>query len=341
LALGGVKKGFQAVGERLIRAKDPEIPLLAVQLRDIAQETPEHMRVADAAHPWRGHVNCVVAEIRHPQIAEQNAAIGVGVRAHAPVASGRKFGQFRLQAALLIEEFLRSVAPQPVFQQLEVFGMGGRVGERHLMRSEGAFNLQAIDRLRPRPALGRSEHDHRPARTPEFAMGAGVLLDFLDLLDRRIERRGHRLVHQIGLVTLDEVGRPAIAAEQLFQFLAGDAGEHSRVGNLVAVEMQDRQHRAVGYGIEELVRMPGGGQRTRFRLAIADDAGDDEIGIVEYRPKGMAERIAQLAALVDRTRALRRCVTWDSSGKRKLNKKLPKPGLVLADIGVDLAVSAL
>ena len=48
--------------------------------------------------------------------------------------------------------------------------------------------------------------------------------------------------------------------------------------------MQDRQHRAVGYWIEELVRMPCSGQRTRLRLAVADDAGDDEIGIVEHRP---------------------------------------------------------
>ena len=112
------------------------------------------MRVADAAHSRRGHGLRVVAEIRHPQVAEQNAAVGVGIRAHAPFALGRKFGQFRFQAALLIEEFLRPVAPQPVFQQLEVFGMGGRVGERHLVRTEGAFHLQAINHLRPRPAFG-------------------------------------------------------------------------------------------------------------------------------------------------------------------------------------------
>src|SRR5450756_2140262 len=55
----------------------------------------------------------------------------------------------------------------------------------------------------------------------------------------------------------------------------------------------------------------------------------------------MAERIAQLTALVDRARALWRCVAGDASGKRKLNKELPKPRLVLADVGIDLAVSAL
>jgi hypothetical protein len=35
--------------ERLAGPKDPEIPLLTVQLRHVAQETPEHMRIADAA----------------------------------------------------------------------------------------------------------------------------------------------------------------------------------------------------------------------------------------------------------------------------------------------------
>src|SRR4030042_927658 len=87
--------------------------------------------------------------------------------------------------------------------------------------------------------------------------------------------------------------------------------------------------------------MPRRGQRPGFRLAVADDAGDYEIGIIEDRTERMAERIAQLTALVDRAGRLRRCVAWNSAGKRKLNKKLPKPGLVLADVGIYLAVSAL
>src|SRR5271157_4543833 len=120
-----------------------------------------------------------------------------------------------------------------------------------------------------------------------------------------------------------------------------DTSQDGRVGNLVAVEMQDRQHRAIGGRIEKLVGMPRRGQWSGLRLAIADDAGDDETGIVEHRPERMAERITQFAAFVDRARALWRCVAGDSSGKRKLNKELPKPSLILADVGIDLAVSAL
>jgi hypothetical protein len=62
-----------------------------------------------------------------------------------------------------------------------------------------------------------------------------------------------------------------------------------------------------------------------FRLAITDDASDDEIGIVEHRSERMAQRIAQFAALVNRAWTLRRSVAGNSSGKRKLDKELPKP----------------
>ena len=105
--------------------------------------------------------------------------------------------------------------------------------------------------------------------------------------------------------------------------------------------MQEGQHRAIVRRIEKLVGMPRSGERPGFRLAIADNAGDDEIGIIEHRPERMAQRIAQLAALVNRARALRRCMAGNSSGKRKLSKELLKPGLVLADVWIDLAIGAL
>ena len=49
----------------------------------------------------------------------------------------------------------------------------------------------------------------------------------------------------LGIVAFDEVRRPAVALEQVFQLLVRDAREHRRVVDLVAVEMKDRQHRAV------------------------------------------------------------------------------------------------
>jgi hypothetical protein len=55
------------------------------------------------------------------------------------------------------------------------------------------------------------------------------------------------------------------------------------VGNLVAVEMQNREARPVAGGTEKPVGMSRRGQRSGFRLAVANDAGDDEIWIVKHR----------------------------------------------------------
>ena len=63
-------------------------------------------------------------------------------------------------------------------------------------------------------------------------------------------------MHRFRLVAFDEVGGPAAALEELLQLLVLDAGQHGRVADLVAVEVQDRQHGAVGDRIEKLVGLP-------------------------------------------------------------------------------------
>ena len=61
------------------------------------------------------------------------------------------------------------------------------------------------------------------------------------------------------------------------------------IGDLVAVEVQDRQDRPVGRRVQELVGMPARRQRSGLRLAVADDAGDDQVGIVEGGAVGVRE----------------------------------------------------
>ena len=113
--------------------------------------------------------------------------------------------------------------------------------------------------------------------------------------------------------TLDEIRLVAIAAEQELQFVVRDAGENGRVGDLVAVQMQHRQHRAVASRIEELVRVPRGRQRPGFRLAVADHDGDDQVRVVECRAVGVRDRIAEFAAFVDRAGRLRRAMAADAA----------------------------
>ena len=104
--------------------------------------------------------------------------------------------------------------------------------------------------------------------------------------------------------------------------------------------MEDRQHAAVAGRVEELVAVPAGGQRAGLRFAVADDAGDDQIRIVERRAVGMAQRIAEFAAFVDAARRLRRDVAGNAAGEAELLEQPLHSLCVLADVRIDLAVGA-
>ena len=341
LAVGDVEHRSQEVREGLVGSEDAEVPLLLVQLGHVAQELAEDERILGVDGAGRRDVHRMDAKVRHPEVAQQGAAVGMGIGAHPPLALGRELGELRDQAAAGVEQLLGLVASHPALELLDVLGMLGIDEQRHLVRPEGPLDLQAVDHLRSGPALGGPEDDHRPARPRRVLPGPRVLLDLPDVQDHRLDGLGHQLVHRFRLVALDEIGRPAAAPEELLEFLVLDAGQHGRIADLEAVEMQDRQHGAVGDRIEELVGLPRGRQGTRLRLAIADHAGDDQLRIVERGPESMAERIAELPAFMDRARRGRRDMAGDAARKGELLEQPLHPGLVLADVRVDLAVAAL
>src|ERR1700733_12149348 len=99
------------------------------------------------------------------------------IGAHPSVALGRKFGQFRFKAAILIEKFLGLVAFHPTLKLLDVTWMLGIHQNRHLVRPEGALYLQAIHFLRPSPTLGGPENDHGPARPGSVTLVPRIFLD--------------------------------------------------------------------------------------------------------------------------------------------------------------------
>ncbi len=99
-----------------------------------------------------------------------------------------------------------------------------------------------------------------------------------------IEGGRHPSVHFEGVVALDEMRRVAIPDEERFQLLTRNAREHRGTGDLVSVQMQDGQDGPVVYGIQELVRMPAGRERAGLRLAVSDDAGDDQVGLSNAAP---------------------------------------------------------
>src|SRR4030095_1150887 len=129
---------------------------------------------------------------------------------------------------------------------------------------------------------------------------------------------GHLLVHARGIVTLDEMRRPPVALEKVRELLAGNSREQRGVVDLVAVEVQDRQDRPIADGIQELVGMPRGGERSRLRFTIAHRYRDQQAGIVERGAEGMRDAVAELAALVNGAGSLGRAVAADAAGEREL-----------------------
>jgi len=284
--VGGLEDGVPAVGGRLVGTEDPEVPDVAIQLHHVPQEEALHPGGLGDDDPRRRHRDRVGAKVRHPKIAEQGAAVGVRVRAHSPVAPRRQFGQLRPQATGVVEQLPGTIAQHPLLEQPHVVGLVEELGQRHLVRPPAALDGLAVHFPGAGPALGRAQHDHRPARAagPVEAVRARVGLDPRDLVEHGVERGGQLLVHALRIVAGDEVRRVAVAAEELVKLVVADAREYRGPGDLVPVEVQDRQHGAVVDRVQELVGVPARGQRPRLGLAVADHAGDQQVGLSRAAP---------------------------------------------------------
>ena len=284
----------------------------------------------------------VLAEVGKLQVLAQQPAVGVGVGAHAPRALGGELAQLGDQAAAVVEELVRLIALEPALQQLQAVRVLAHVRERHLVGAPGAFGLVALDLLGSRPALGRPQHDHRPARALGLAGSACLLLD-----GRGSRRVAWSRVAAIfwcisgGSSPFHEVRRVAVAAEQRLQLLVADAGEDGRVGDLVAVQVQDRQHGPVAHRVQELVGMPGGGEGSGLGLAVSDHAGDDQVGVVEGHAVGVGQAVAELTALVDGAGRLGGHVAADVAGEGELLEELLQALGVLALVRIDLGIGPL
>ena len=329
----------QAVGGRLVGGEDAEVARVHVLAHDVAHERAEHGHVLRLDGAGRRHGLLIRAEVRHAQLAQQQAAVGVGVRAHAALPLRREGLQLGDERAVVVKELLGVVAAQPLLELHEVLGLVHR--DRHLVRAERPLHLPAVHFLRAGPALRRAEHDHRPVGARGVVRGARVLLDGVDLLDGPVHRLGHFRVHFGGVVALDEARLPPAAAEEHLELLVADAGKERGVGDLEAVEVQDRQHRAVRDGVDELVAVPRGGERAGLGLAVADDAGGDEVRVIHHGAEGVRERVAQLAALVDGARRLGRDMARDAAGERKLLEQALHAGRVARDVRVHVGVRAV
>ena len=77
------------------------------------------------------------------------------------------------------------------------------------------------------------------------------------------------------------------------------ARQHGRPGDLVAVQMQDREHGAVADRVEKFIGVPACRQRAGLGFAVADHTRGQQIGIVKHRAERVRQRVTQFAAFMD------------------------------------------
>src|ERR1041385_6651700 len=86
--------------------------------------------------------------------------------------------------------------------------------------------------------------------------------------------------------------------------------------------------------------MPACGQGASLRFSIADDAGYQQIRIIERGAKSVGQCIAQLPAFMNRAGCFGRDMAGNPARKRELFEELLHSRFVLRNVWIDLAVSA-
>src|SRR5881394_1108927 len=72
-----------------------------IQLHHVAKKFSHRARRLGVGGAGLFHFDGVLAEVGHSQVAQQQAAVAVRIRAHAVLAPGRDFNKLRFEAAIL------------------------------------------------------------------------------------------------------------------------------------------------------------------------------------------------------------------------------------------------
>ena len=84
-------------------------------------------------------------------------------------------------------------------------GLDAGMAQRHLMRTQRAFDLLAVHDFRTGPALGRLQDNHRPLGPAVVSVAARIVLDRADLVDDSFQCCRHCLMHRGWVIAFHEV----------------------------------------------------------------------------------------------------------------------------------------
>src|SRR6185437_4944313 len=111
--------------------------------------------------------------------------------------------------------------------------------------------------------------------------------------------------------------RPPVTFEQVFQFLMRYSCEERRVVDLVSIQIEDRQHRAVADRVQILVGVPGGREWSSLCFTIANHNCYQQVGIIKSSSEGVGQAIPQFASFVYGARSFGSAVAADTAWERE------------------------
>src|SRR5438034_880792 len=104
--------------------------------------------------------------------------------------------------------------------------------------------------------------------------------------------------------------------------------------------MQDGQHRSVRSRIKKSIAVPRCRERAGLRLAVAHDAGDNQVRVVERGAVRVSKGIAEFATLMNGARRFRRRVARNAAREGKLPEETTHSVDVLPDRRIDFTVAS-
>ena len=88
------------------------------------------------------------------------------------------------------------------------------------------------------------------------------------------------MMHLEGISAFDEDRLITVPSEKVVEFLMADASQDAWVGDLITIQMEDRQYRAISGGVEKFIGVPACRKRACFRFAVPNHCGHNQVGII-------------------------------------------------------------
>ena len=149
------------------------------------------------------------------------------------------------------------------------------------MGSKRAFNRQTIYFAGSCPSFRGPKNNRRPARAGLGPVRARFALNAPNPSVALIQSSREFLMNEGWVCAFHEERIVTSGLQQRFHFVIAGAAECRRPGNLVSIQMQDRQDSAIARGVQIFYPFPRSGERTCFRFAITNHSGNNELGIIE------------------------------------------------------------